>query len=224
MSAIITAHSGSDGTPDNSLEFVRYALSCPVEALEVDVRVRPDGSFFLSHDASDDVCPDLREVFSLLRGSGKLVNCDLKNPGMELGVLALAKKSGIAEQLLFSGDVSPALVWENAQVRERTLFNLDPFAADTLRRFRSGQEPTREDLESIARQCTAFGVGTINIPYGLCTQTFLRFFRERNIAISAWTVNDAETAEWLLRADIRNITTRSPKKLTDLRRKLFAEQ
>ena len=44
MSAIITAHSGSDGTPDNSLEFVRYALSCPVEALEVDVRVRPEKS------------------------------------------------------------------------------------------------------------------------------------------------------------------------------------
>lgn len=220
MSTILTAHSGSDGTADNSLEFVRYALSCPVEALEVDVRVRPDGSFFLSHDASDDVCPDLREVFALLKGSGKLVNCDLKNPGMESGVLALADDCGVAEQLLFSGDVSPVLVRENIRIRERTLFNLAPFAADMLRRFHDGQAPTRADLLSVAEQCAAFGVHTINIPYGLCTEEFLRFFREKGIAISAWTVNDEETAERLLRADIRNITTRSPRKLTELRRNL----
>ena len=31
---LITAHSGADDTPDNSLAFVRYALTLPVDALE----------------------------------------------------------------------------------------------------------------------------------------------------------------------------------------------
>ena len=35
----ITAHSGSDGTPDNSMEFVHYALTTSADALEIDVRL-----------------------------------------------------------------------------------------------------------------------------------------------------------------------------------------
>ena len=33
---MITAHSGADGTPDNSLVFVRHALTLPVDALMFD--------------------------------------------------------------------------------------------------------------------------------------------------------------------------------------------
>ena len=36
---LITAHSGADGTPDNSMEFVRYALTRQADVLEVDVRM-----------------------------------------------------------------------------------------------------------------------------------------------------------------------------------------
>ena len=105
MKTMITAHSGSDGTPDNSMEFVNYALGCGVEALEVDVRRRGDSSFFLSHDTAAGACPTLREVFSLLRSSHMKINCDLKEADMELGVLALAKEYGIENRLLLSGSV-----------------------------------------------------------------------------------------------------------------------
>ena len=44
---LITAHSGADGTPDNSMEFVRYALTLPVDAFEVDVRRCADGTLSL---------------------------------------------------------------------------------------------------------------------------------------------------------------------------------
>lgn len=47
----ITAHSGCDGTPDNSLEFVRHALQTNADALEVDVRKTKDGILAISHDA-----------------------------------------------------------------------------------------------------------------------------------------------------------------------------
>ena len=35
---MITAHSGADGTKENSLEFVAYAMQTGADALEVDVR------------------------------------------------------------------------------------------------------------------------------------------------------------------------------------------
>ena len=36
MKTQITAHTGAEGRPDNSLEFVSYALACGADALEVD--------------------------------------------------------------------------------------------------------------------------------------------------------------------------------------------
>ena len=46
----ITAHSGCDGTPDNSMEFVRYALASEGNCLEADIRRNRDGELILSHD------------------------------------------------------------------------------------------------------------------------------------------------------------------------------
>ena len=149
--------------------------------------------------------------------SSKKINCDLKSAGMELGVLALAKQYGMEDRLLLSGEVDPRLVKENEGIRARTLFNLDPFAGDMLMRFHRSQEPTEEDLQSIAEQCAEFGVRTINIPYGLCTDRFLRFFRDRGIGISAWTVGDEDVARRLFSAGIANVTTRKPALLCAVR-------
>ena len=44
----ITAHSGCDGTPDNSMEFVRYALASEGNCLEADIRRNRDGELILS--------------------------------------------------------------------------------------------------------------------------------------------------------------------------------
>ena len=105
MHTMITAHSGCEGRPDNSLEYVQYALHCGADALEVDVHPKDDG-FYISHDPSDGAHPDLKDVFSLIRGSGVKVNCDLKHPGIEHAVLTLAQACGVDEQLIFSGSVS----------------------------------------------------------------------------------------------------------------------
>lgn len=51
MHTMITAHSGCEGRPDNSLEYVQYALHCGADALEVDVHPKDDG-FYISHDPS----------------------------------------------------------------------------------------------------------------------------------------------------------------------------
>ena len=103
---LITAHSGSDGTPDNSLACVRYALSTAADAFEVDVRRLSDGTLALGHDAADHTAPTLREVFTLAAAKpGVRVNCDLKERGLEPDVAALAAECGMAGRLIFSGSV-----------------------------------------------------------------------------------------------------------------------
>jgi len=90
MKTLITAHSGCDGTPDNSLEFISHALRSGADALEVDVRAAQDGTLYLSHDRTDAACPKLSQAFPMLRSRPMRINCDLKQPGLEEAVLALA--------------------------------------------------------------------------------------------------------------------------------------
>ena len=97
---LITAHSGSDGTPDNSLSCVEYALSTAADAFEVDVRRLSDGTLALGHDAADHTAPTLREVFTLAAAKpGVRVNCDLKERGLEPDVAALERFARRIEHL-----------------------------------------------------------------------------------------------------------------------------
>ena len=64
---LVTAHSGCDSTPDNSLDFVRHALQLQVDALEVDVWQK-EGKLILSHDEPEDMNhPLLEEVFVMVK-------------------------------------------------------------------------------------------------------------------------------------------------------------
>ena len=103
---MITAHSGADGTPDNSLVFVRHALTLPVDALEVDVRRGADGAPALGHDAAGSDAPRLDEVFALVQAHPSMqINCDLKEPGLEETVYRLALSHGLGGRVVFSGTV-----------------------------------------------------------------------------------------------------------------------
>lgn len=217
MKTMITAHTGCDGTADNSLEFLEYAVTCGADAFEIDVHPRQDGGFYLSHDSSGGMCPDLETAFSLLRGSGKLVNCDLKRPDMELGVLSLARRWGVADQLLFSGDVSLSALRQHDAVRARTLFNITPVLPDVIARHNDGVLPTETELEKLISVCREYGIRTINIPFRLCTDSSLALWEAHGIRVSAWTVNEESAARRLLEKKIFNITTRRTKMVCALR-------
>lgn len=211
MKTLITAHSGCDGTPDNSLEFLSHALQCGADALEVDVRAAPDGTLYLSHDQTDSACPLLTQAFQMLRSSPMQINCDLKQPGLEEAVLALARKWNVAGQLLFSGSVSTEQMMQNAEVRSRTLLNVRPiFPAE-------GAASAERQLEELVRTCRACGASVINVSYEMCTDPVLKRLREEQIGVSAWTVNDEAAARRLLNQGIYNITSRRPGMVLALR-------
>lgn len=84
---MITAHSGADGTKENSLEFVAYAMQTGADALEVDVRMGENGILILSHDKTDEDAVRLADVFCMMgKYPGMRINCDLKECGLEVSV------------------------------------------------------------------------------------------------------------------------------------------
>ena len=214
MKTLITAHSGCDGTPDNSLEFISHALRSGADALEVDVRAAQDGTLYLSHDRTDAACPKLSQAFQMLRSSPMRINCDLKQPGLEEAVLALAASQGVAGQLLFSGDVSTERMRRDPEVRSRALLNIQSIFPG------EGGLPLEQHLEELVRACRACGAAVINVSYETCTPLVLERLREEGIGVSAWTVNEDPAARRLLDWGVYNITSRRPGMVLALREAL----
>lgn len=219
----ITAHSGCDGTPDNSLEFVRHALTTGADALEVDVRKTEDGSLAISHDAipAGEAHPLLAEVFSLIRESDIRINCDLKEPDLENAVIDLAEKHGLLRRLIFSGSVGLPFVASRPDIHDRVeiYINLEELLPDLYERIRKELPLTPEEQSKLvvgqvpyaAALCREYGFRVINIYYEYCSPAFLQEIAREGLRISAWTVNDGETAAALAQSPVmENITSRRP--------------
>ena len=107
---MITAHSGCDETPENSLEFLRTALQSEADAVEVDVRKNGEGKLILSHDETQKDAVTLEEAFRMIQGvPKKKINCDLKQKGLEEEIYRLALEHEMERRLIFTGDVNPEL-------------------------------------------------------------------------------------------------------------------
>lgn len=117
---MITAHSGCDNTPDNSMEFVAYALSIGVDAFEIDVR-NFNNTLIISHDEpkDSDNLVYLSDVFNLANSKPSVgINCDLKDKNIEKMVLNLAVECNLQNKIMFSGWVS---LDKTKEIQERNL-------------------------------------------------------------------------------------------------------
>lgn len=208
----ITAHSGADGTPDNSLTFVRHALTLPVDAFEIDVHRRADGVLVIAHDSDPagdyDGCPTLREVFALAAARPALaINCDLKGAGLESAVAALFAVCGGANPLFFSGTVSPAQAPRGVTV----LRNAEELVDHFYDRMRAGEEVAC--AYAVATRCIADGITVANVYYRACTDRFRETLAAHGIGVSVWTVDTPEDALRFQAAGAFNLTTRAPSAL-----------
>lgn len=209
----ITAHSGADGTPENSLDFVRYALEIGADALEVDVRRAPDGTLALGHDCAEQDAPALREAFALLTGHSVTVNCDLKESGLEQEVVQLAQQAGIVDQLVFSGAVDPDHVEANAQV----YWNIEECVPDVYDRCKADPAYRLYAAQCACERCAESDVQTLNVSERIIDDAFLDVLAQNGIALSVWTVNEPERMVYFLQRGVRNLTTRRPVKAMELR-------
>lgn len=205
METLITAHSGADGRPDNSLQFVAYALECGADALEVDVRRKPGGALAAGHDEAGPDAPALEKVFRMTAGHPCIkINCDLKEPGLQAEVCRLAEAAGLAGRLILSGTVDAFAPAPGAEV----YLNLEEYVPDLYLRYREIPDFELEAAKKITAVCKASGIRAVNAYQGLVTRRFAETLGRSGIGLSAWTVNNAWELKWFLGLGVRNITTR----------------
>lgn len=216
----ITAHSGADNTPENSLEFVSYALETEADALEVDVRRGADGILYLGHNAVEANAPALRQVFEMAAARPAIrVNCDLKEAGMESAVYALAAECGLAGRIIFSGTVDAAVVERDRALRQgaEIYLNIEEYVPDIYRRYRETPDFDAQAAQEIAAVCMRHGLRTVNVCERLVTRRFLTVLAAAGIDASVWTVDEPCRLTWFLTQGVRNITTCNVLKALELR-------
>ena len=219
----VTAHSGADGTEDNSAAFLRYALATEADAVEVDVRLSED-ALYLSHDAvyNPATATQLSEAFELLRGCpDKQLNCDLKEAGLELAVLDLAREYEVENQLIYSGTVDLALLdlddasLDDVQVYLNIENLLQPEAA--VLRDKAGRmnpdELAQLDFSELVRpllvRASELRIAAVNMPYQLYSPKVAEAAADLGLGLSLWTVDDERMLFNLMNAGVLNVTTRS---------------
>lgn len=200
---MITAHAGAEKTPDNTMESVRVQTTCGAEAIEIDVWPLRD-RLVMAHDrpAAEADCEALDACFAeVARHEGLMVNVDVKAPDLLARVAALADEYGLRERILFTGDVLSAADFAAAKEQNLTIW------------YNHTQVKDGRWLEGV----TAAGFEVLNAYYRLATEEMLQSAPQR---LSLWTVNDEEALRVLLRAGVRNITTRIPVRALELRREI----
>lgn len=203
---IITAHSGCEGTPDNSLEHIRAAIASGAEMIEVDVRRAADGTLYLSHDVPEDISirPALRELFEAVAQAENMeMNLDVKTEGLIEDVMALARQFGLAHRIVFTGACN----------NDRVLAN--SLGAEMWRSVWDAQHMPQGIADNAAD-----GSPYLNVYYPLITEAYEQQLRSFGSSFSAWTVNKEEDIRLLLKMGIANITTRQPVLAMKLRKEI----
>lgn len=206
---LVTAHSGSDGTPENSLEFVEEMLARNVESIEVDVRRSKKGKYYLSHDKVNswrDVTSIfmLEELFQYVadRHIEVMINCDLKEPDIELGVKWLAEKWGVEDQIVYSGTVDPGHLtpWD----RDKVFYNIE----NCLPNIYPVGCLKKAHFDVLHYFCKKYGIKTLNLHYKFCSDEWIEWCEESGLQLSVWTVNDFDQIDDFKEKGIYNVTTR----------------
>ena len=226
MHPYITAHAGSENTPDNTLESVLAASRLGADFVEVDVRLDAHGVPRLTHDTPGDFagCPRLEDALRAIAAGGCGVNCDLKESEALDAALALGEACGLSPaRLVFSGDVPIARLLDEPDIARRATIFLNSEIICAHMAGTDGLTRAEQSLylaahpDEVCGLLRETGARALNAPYLAFPEMLLRGLRAHGIALSLWTVNDGEALERLLREDVLNITTRTVRDALRLR-------
>lgn len=217
----ITAHSGAELTPQNSMEFIELALECGADGLEVDIRRNEEGRMVLSHNPPKGHVVTVEELFDKIKDSALYVNCDLKHGGQAPDVFRMAQQRGIGPQrLMFTGGIAKD---EYTQVPGTLIFsNLEgyPFPGVDI-----DEGPLDYgSVEKVAQLCKEEGVAGLNMDFHAADGKVMEICSRYGLLVTVWTPSHPDDIRAALALRPYSITTNQPRKAIELLREFLALQ
>ncbi len=217
---VITAHAGCEGTVDNTWDSIVTAKDTGCDVVELDVR-KWRGEMLLSHNEirEGDKPVRLEDAFNLLRDTGKRINCDLKEEGIFEDVKAMAEKTGVIDQLLYTGSVTIGDIEKFESQRGKIFFNVENlFSKKETERLREegGASLDEAKLKEVFETYKKLGLTGMNIYFKLVDEKLLAFAKEYGVRVAVWTVDEEADMKAVMQLPIFGVTTRCVKKWIEL--------
>lgn len=207
----ITAHTGCEGTPWNSIEHIEAALASGAETVEIDIQ-NAGGLLYLSHDAVEEPesRPTLRQCFEMILPYHKvMINCDVKHFGLVRPVIELGREIGINQRIHFTGQVNN----DDAQYLKES---------GEISGWWNSVFPSARQTEAI-REAVAYLNGynrdrVICVEYHMVTPELLEYVRRNGYNFTVWTADEDEDLRALMKLGLVNITTKRPVRALEIRK------
>lgn len=206
----ITAHTGTMGTADNSLESISTGIKNGADIVEFDLNFNKDGVAVLSHNEpkGGEVLFEDALKFIADNDSEIKINIDVKTTYDLKTVEELVKKYGLIDRAFFTGIFEkfiPAVKEQCTDIKyylnynkKSPLFGKKKFYAEAVK---------------TVKESGAIG---LNINFMCLDKSYVDFFHNEELLVSAWTANTEKAMRKVIKMGVDNITTKHP----DVLRKL----
>ncbi len=196
----ITAHSGCEGTPANSMESIRKGYELGVQVIEVDVNFTEEGFCVLSHDSPQIGDLTLEEAFAFISAETDLrINLDLKSTADMGAVYNLIKKYGLEKRAFFTG-----VGTDRVEILRQYCPGIGYYIGFDFKN--NGTKEIKEKV-ALAKELGALGV---NIHYSSITSKLVKICHENGMLVSVYTIDKPAVISHVLLCAPDNITTRRP--------------
>jgi glycerophosphoryl diester phosphodiesterase len=206
--------------PENSLAAIEAAAAFGVDAVELDVLRRRDGQLVLGHGPeAADGAPSLDEALALVVRLGLAVQVDVKDGGLETGIVAALREHDLLSRAFVSAFSLPILqafaATEPGLPRSFT-YPEDRLGATENRLLRPAVRPALAVLRARAprrlpRLLRAAGAQAATLNWGVASPAAVAACHASDVAVFVWTVNDAVLATTLVASGIDGIITDDPR-------------
>ena len=205
----LTAHTGCEGTKDNSLDSIVVAFVSGADIVEFDLFFDENGVPVLSHDEPKGSEPTLEDAFKMLSVYKKLgINIDIKRTDDLSRVVCLAEKYELKDRIFFTGVVD-----EFVEAVKQGAPEISYFLNKDIDFLRKNDDDYINELIAEVISCGARG---LNIRYTNCTAKLVEKCHENNLEVSVWTVNNKFDMKKVLMLGVDNVTTRKPKAYNEI--------
>lgn len=204
----VTAHTGCEGTPDNSLESIRVGAQ-NADIVEVDLNFTKNNEPVLAHDFIKSSAPTIDEAFAALAEFENVkMNIDVKIAPNLKAVYESAKKHGVENRIFYTGI-------EKAKVKaaQNDTPEVPYYLNVTVTRFQMLKPGYIDFLVSEVKKAGAIG---LNMSFRPCNHKLIEAFHKEGLLVSLWTCNTEKDMLKALKLGPDNITTRNPKKLRSI--------
>lgn len=242
-SPLITAHTGCEGSPINTVSSMLQGVSSGADAVEIDIRSTRDGAVVLMHDAFIPTCSGRRILLKTLTLDEMLQlekNGEILNSHPESRITRLEEALETAEtfssilNLDLKDDRSISALCQAVKrygLIDRTIVTgCDGERAGKVKeecpdiqvllnisKGHGRRSVEGEDaMRRICRQAVSACCCGINIDFGLCKERLVDYARLRYLPVSVWTVDRLEDMNSMIAMGVDSITTCEPARLKQL--------